>query len=564
MSSDDRSPCWSLSYPEPGIARLSLPEPEFDEAHDAVWEVLDRQLDQLDPQSDVSDVSDVSSGQPRLTGLIIAVERPDWCPTDDKAGEAAGTVPPQAPAVETDQQMACGRSILGGPGYLQLEGSPAQRALLNVFLLRRHNRRSDSQSTGVPAAEAASAAAPDTDAPLQVARLGVIGAGIMGIGVAAANIKRGVPVRLADAVPEALQRGLAAILEEARGDEDDRAPAAVQAELAARIECAASLEELADCDLVLEAVVETADVKRRIYQQLEPKLKPHAVLASNTSTLPISSLARSLDRPERFCGMHFFNPVRLMRLVEVIRGEQTSDETIALAAAHARRIGKMPIVVSDSPGFLVNRLLAPYLSESLELLCEGAAIEQIDLAAEQFGMPLGPLALYDLVGIDTSFYAGRTMWEAFPDRIAALPVLPALFRKGRMGRKSGAGFYRYEPGEPRGQRDPIAEKLLEPYVRRPREHSLQEIGDRLLLPVVLEATRVLREGIVRDVRNVDLAMIYALGFPAERGGLLFWADTLGAARLIEMLAPFQSVGRRFEPTEELIAMAREKRSFYGP
>jgi 3-hydroxyacyl-CoA dehydrogenase/enoyl-CoA hydratase/3-hydroxybutyryl-CoA epimerase/3-hydroxyacyl-CoA dehydrogenase/enoyl-CoA hydratase/3-hydroxybutyryl-CoA epimerase/enoyl-CoA isomerase len=222
----------------------------------------------------------------------------------------------------------------------------------------------------------------------------------------------------------------------------------------------------------------------------------------------------------------------------------------------------MPIVVSDSPGFLVNRLLSPYLNESLELLIAGAHIEDIDRAAERFGMPLGPLALYDLVGIDTSFYAGRTLWEAFPDRIAVLPVLPALFRSGRLGQKAGVGFYRYDPGAKRGRPDPQVDQLLEPYVRRTREISMQEISDRLFLPVLLEATRVLEAGIIRDVRDVDLGMIYALGFPSDRGGLLFWADQLGAERIVQMLKPYESLGSRFHPTELLLDMARRRSKFY--
>jgi 3-hydroxyacyl-CoA dehydrogenase/enoyl-CoA hydratase/3-hydroxybutyryl-CoA epimerase/3-hydroxyacyl-CoA dehydrogenase/enoyl-CoA hydratase/3-hydroxybutyryl-CoA epimerase/enoyl-CoA isomerase len=323
-----------------------------------------------------------------------------------------------------------------------------------------------------------------------------------------------------------------------------------------------SLECLAGCDLVIETIVETAEVKRRIYQQLEAQLSPETVLVSNTSTIPISSLGRSLEHPGRFCGMHFFNPVRLMRLVEIVRGDQTTDQTVATVVEHAKRVGKMPLVVRDSPGFLVNRLLSPYLNESLELLIAGAAIADIDRAAERFGMPLGPLALYDLVGVDTSFFAGRTLWEAFPDRIAVLPVLPALFRKGRLGRKSGAGFYRYEPGAQRGEPDPVVPQLLEPYVRRTRDFSQDEITERLFLPMLLEATRLLESNIVHDVRDVDLGLIYGLGFPAERGGLLFWADRLGAARIVAMLEPYAALGSRFQPTQWLLDMAHHGRSFY--
>jgi 3-hydroxyacyl-CoA dehydrogenase/enoyl-CoA hydratase/carnithine racemase len=476
--------------------------------------------------------------------------------------------------------------------FVELLGSPVNVALLNVYLLREHNKQD--------------AVVPGDVAARRSERVGIVGAGIMGIGVAAAHLKHQVPVRLADASDEALSRAMKDVLEEvasappgtgfevvrrpirenseafrererptpppnsrefgyspskcATSKTDDDAPDAMDA--VRLLDRAASLDDLADCDFVVETVVETAEVKRRIYEQLEPHLAPQAVLVSNTSTILISSLARSVKHPERFCGMHYFNPVRHMRLVEVIRGDLTSDTTVATVVDHAKRIGKMPIVVHDSPGFLVNRLLSPYLNESLELLIAGAAITDIDRVAEQFGMPLGPLALYDLVGVDTSFYAGRTLWEAFPDRIAALPVLPALFRKGRLGRKSGFGFYRYDPGSKRGEPDPRVPELLEPYVRRTREISEKEITERLFLPMLLEATRLLESGVVRDVRDIDLGMIYGLGFPAERGGLLFWADTLDAARIVAMLEPYARLGSRLQPTAWLLDMAAHGRKFY--
>ena len=467
--------------------------------------------------------------------------------------------------IEEDVRQS-GRAIV--EAYADLWGSATHRALVNVHLLRRHNVHDSVVSQGTVARS--------------VRRVGIIGAGIMGIGIAAAHLTKHVPVHLADASGEALSRAMTAVLDEAGGSErssgfaiapappedlspdtQGQQPEAFQAaELPRRLHRADSLAELADCDLIVESVVETAEVKRRIYQQLETHVPSTTVLVSNTSTIPISSLSHSLKHPERFCGMHYFNPVRYMRLVEIVRGDLTSDQTVATVVQHALRIGKMPIVVHDSPGFLVNRLLSPYLNESLELLIAGASITDIDRAAERMGMPLGPLALIDLVGVDTSFFAGRTLWEAFPDRITPLPVLPALFRKGRLGCKSGAGFYRYEPDQSRGQPDATVIDLLEPYVRRSRTISPDEITHRLFLPMLLEATRLLQERIVRDVRDIDLGMIYGLGFPAERGGLLFWADSLGAARIVAMLQPYQSLGSRFQPTPWLLDMARQDRRFY--
>ncbi|MCY2994842.1 MAG: 3-hydroxyacyl-CoA dehydrogenase NAD-binding domain-containing protein [Planctomycetota bacterium] len=422
-------------------------------------------------------------------------------------------------------------------------------ALRNVAQLKDRNQRASGVASGT--------------VPREIRAVGVIGAGVMGVGIAAAHLKHLVPVTVVDAAADALARATPAILEEAANDVALPAPDPQRfEELAALLRSGSGHEPLAACDLVIESVVENAAVKQQIYQRLESRLGPAAILASNTSTLPISNLARVLQHPERFCGLHFCNPVRSRLLVEVIRGQQTSDETIATAVQHLKRIGKLPIVVQDGPGFLVNRLLSPYLNEALQLLCGGVSIEDLDRAAVAFGMPLGPMAILDLIGIDTAFYAGRTMWEAFPDRIAVTPVLPTFMKAGRLGQKTGRGFYSYPDGLHQPQPDPAAVRLFEPYVRRRQSYSQEEITRRLLLPFLLEATRVLEDALLSDVRDVDLGMLFGLGFPAAKGGLLFWADTLGAATIVEMLQPFQKLGTRFRPTALLLEMARESRKFY--
>jgi 3-hydroxyacyl-CoA dehydrogenase/enoyl-CoA hydratase/3-hydroxybutyryl-CoA epimerase/3-hydroxyacyl-CoA dehydrogenase/enoyl-CoA hydratase/3-hydroxybutyryl-CoA epimerase/enoyl-CoA isomerase len=253
--------------------------------------------------------------------------------------------------------------------------------------------------------------------------------------------------------------------------------------------------------------------------------------------------------------MHFFNPVKRMKLVEVIRGEQTSDATIAQAVALGRQLGKMPIVVMDGPGFLVNRLLSPYLNESLELIHDGQSPRAIDAAATDFGMPLGPLALYDLVGLDTAFYAGRTMYEAFPDRVRASPILPALSKWGRLGRKNGQGFFQYREGVAEPIDDPAAEALLKNYVRNEVPLTPEQMQDRLLLSMLLEACRVLEEGRVRDPRDIDLGVIFGLGFPAFRGGILFWAEQQGGDAILRKLEPWRERGGRFVPPQILLDWA---------
>jgi 3-hydroxyacyl-CoA dehydrogenase/enoyl-CoA hydratase/3-hydroxybutyryl-CoA epimerase/3-hydroxyacyl-CoA dehydrogenase/enoyl-CoA hydratase/3-hydroxybutyryl-CoA epimerase/enoyl-CoA isomerase len=235
---------------------------------------------------------------------------------------------------------------------------------------------------------------------------------------------------------------------------------------------------------------------------------------------------------------------------------------VASAVAFVKRIGKSPIVVEDGPGFLVNRLLFPYMNEALQLLVEGASIKQVDRAAKAFGMPMGPIALFDVVGLDVALHAGRVMHEAFPDRFADSPLLAELVEAGRLGQKSGEGFFSYKNKKRKGQDDPAVAEAIARHATEPREFEPNELSERLFLPMLLEATRVLEAELVRTPQDVDLGLIYGIGFPPFQGGLLFWADTLGAAKIIEMLEPYQSLGVRYQATELLQQMAADGRKFY--
>ncbi len=433
----------------------------------------------------------------------------------------------------------------------KLFGTPINRALLNVFFLTDHNKK----DTGVdkPGVE-----------PRSIESLGVFGAGIMGSAIAAVTLKRDIPVTLTDVGAEQVEAGVASVLEEVSYNRHTKGPDVKRAlEFAPLIHGTLSDDEMAKCDLLLEAVIENEDIKKQLYARLEDKLRPDAILASNTSTIPIERLAAGLKNPERFCGIHFFNPVRKMPLVEVIRGPRTSDETVATAVAFAKRIKKSPIVVYDGPGFLVNRCLLPYMNEALELLLDGAEMRDIERAAKDFGMPMGPLTLYDVVGLDTAFFAGMVMFEAFPDRCVASPLLLQMVKRKRLGQKTGAGFYQYKDSKGRGTPDPEFDALLQPLVRQQRKFTQQEIADRLFLPMLLEATRILEDKKVRDPRDVDLGLIMGIGFPPFKGGLLFWADQLGPQAILERLKPLEEVGERMKPTDMLLEMAREGGRFYG-
>ena len=432
--------------------------------------------------------------------------------------------------------------------FLPLFGSPENRALLNVFFLRELNKKQPLGAT-----------------PREIRAAAVIGAGVMGQGIAAANIKRGIPVVLRDVSAEAVGRGVQATLSEASYDRRTKGPSASRAlELAPLLDGAVDDAGLAGVDLAVEAVFENAEVKKQLYQQLEPHLPAHAVLCTNTSTIPIAELAGAVERPEQFCGLHFFNPVRQMPLVEVIRGRATSDETVATAVAYARRLGKSPIVVNDGPGFVVNRVLLPYMNEALVLLEEGASIKQIDRAATALGMPMGPIALYDTVGLDVAVHAGAVLQEAFPDRVAPSKILPAMVEAGLLGQKTGRGFFDHR-GKKRDRRPACAEaeEIVAAHRRGERSFTSDELTDRLLLPMLLEATRVLEEGVAASARDVDLAMIFGTGFPPFRGGLLFWADQQGAAAIVERLKAYEALGERYRPTALLLAAAESGGTFYG-
>jgi 3-hydroxyacyl-CoA dehydrogenase/enoyl-CoA hydratase/3-hydroxybutyryl-CoA epimerase/3-hydroxyacyl-CoA dehydrogenase/enoyl-CoA hydratase/3-hydroxybutyryl-CoA epimerase/enoyl-CoA isomerase len=433
--------------------------------------------------------------------------------------------------------------------FLPLLGSPISRNLIGIFFATQRLQK----DTGVADASVRAR---------NVNQVGVLGAGLMGAGIAGAHIRRGVPVMMLDSVPQALEKGVAAITKvmQSRVEIGRMKPEEVVAALA-RLSTTMALTAMADRDVVIEAIVENEEAKVQVYKQLQAILPADAILASNTSTISITHMAKAVARPENFAGMHFFNPVDRMQLVEVIRGERSSDTTIATLVALARRIGKTPIVVRDCPGFLVNRILFPYINESLVLLEEGADPRAIDKAVTAFGMPMGPITLNDLVGLDTSLYAGRVVNTAFADRAKTTRILDELVKAGRLGQKSGAGFYSYAKGS-RGGDDPAFAAILEKVRTGRRDIGQEEITERLFLPMLTEASRILMEGIVRDPSDVDMGLILGIGFPAFRGGLLRWADTEGLGHILDKLKRYESLGPRFQPTEQMRRLAGEGKGFY--
>lgn len=392
--------------------------------------------------------------------------------------------------------------------------------------------------------------------------VGVLGAGLMGAGIATACARRGIKSVMVDVDDSRTEAGIKA----ARKVVEDRiaihrATHADLADLLSRISASTSRQALSDCDLVVEAVTENEQLKTQIIGELASVVRGDAIFASNTSTISITRLAKAWPNPENFAGMHYFSPVDRMPLVEVIRGEKTSDETIVTLVAVAKKIGKTPIVVRDCPGFLVNRILMPYMAEALVLLEEGVDMDRIDKVATKWGMPVGPIALYDLVGIDVGYYAGKVLQAGYADRAVETPILGQMVELGRLGKKTGKGF-RAMDRKGKFVNDPEVQKLIDARVKNKREITDQEIADRLFICMAFEAARAMDDKIARQPGDVDMAMIMGVNFPAFRGGPLRWVDTEGAANLIERAKKWESLGRRFAVPAALAEAAKNGTRFY--
>ncbi|MGE5191101.1 MAG: 3-hydroxyacyl-CoA dehydrogenase NAD-binding domain-containing protein [Deltaproteobacteria bacterium] len=399
--------------------------------------------------------------------------------------------------------------------------------------------------------------------PKIIRRAGVLGSGLMGAGIATAHARSGIPCAMVDVTEERLADGMSRARKVIESRiEIGRATPADMAQLLSNLNASTSPGRFADCDVVVEAITENESLKTKAYQQLGGILRDDAILASNTSTISISRMANAVRHPERFVGMHFFFPVDRMQLVEVIRGDKTSDETVLTIVELARRLRKTPIVCNDCPGFLVNRILMPYMNEAVLLLLEGAAMDQIDRVATRFGFPVGPIALHDMVGLDTAYYAGKVMSAAYSDRTVETQLLGELVQAGRLGKKSGAGFRSFTGKKGTPAADPAFAPFLEKNRRASRQIADDEIEDRLLLTMLVEAVRLLEEHIVREPMHVDMGLILGIGFPPFQGGLLRWCDNVGPAKILERVSKYANLGKRFEPTEQFVAMARSGKKFY--
>lgn len=433
---------------------------------------------------------------------------------------------------------------------LEVVGSAISANLIGVFFLNNKVGR----DPGLRGAKATARG---------VQRVGVLGSGLMGAGIATAHARRGIASTMVDVSNDRLADGLGRARKVVEGRiEIGRATPNDVADMLSCLNTSTIKQVFSDCDVVVEAVTENESLKTQAYRELAPILRDDAILASNTSTISITRMAEAAPHPERFIGMHFFYPVDRMQLVEVIRGTKTDDETVMTIVELSKRIGKTPIVMKDCPGFLVNRVLLPYMNEATLLLCEGATMDEVDSAATAFGMPMGPIALHDLVGLDTALYAGQVVATAFSDRANMCPILQDLVAAKRLGQKSGSGFRSFSGKKGKPVSDSTFDPFLEKYRTDNRRFTREEITERLFLPMLLEATRCLEEEIVAEPAHVDLGLLLGIGFPPHRGGILRWSDTLGASTVLKKLETYQSLGKRYEATTSLLDQAKSSTRFF--
>lgn len=469
------------------------------------------------------------------------------------AGKAGPNYPSPVAAI-TAMQQGSGRGRedalkIEAAAFARMAKTPTAFNLVTIFL--------GDQYVGKVAKKMAKTAA-------RVETSAVLGAGIMGGGIAYQSASRGVPIVMKDIQEKAIDLGLSEARKLLSGRVDKGRMTAVEmADILTRIRPTLAFGDFKGVDIVVEAVVENEKIKKSVLAEVETHVKETTILASNTSTISITRLAEELARPENFCGMHFFNPVHRMPLVEVIRGAQSSDNAVATTVGYALAMGKTPIVVNDCPGFLVNRVLFPYFAGFMMLVNEGVEFQKIDKVLEKFGWPMGPAFLLDVVGIDTAYHASAVMAKGFPDRMATTErtALDVMFEARRLGQKSGSGFYTYakdKKGVPRKSEDPEVKSLIEPLVRANNSASISDsdIVDRMMLPLLIECSRCLEDGIVATPVEVDLALVYGLGFPPFRGGPFRYADSIGLKALCDKAAGFASLGKLYEPTDKMLKLSK--------
>lgn len=439
--------------------------------------------------------------------------------------------------------------------FITLAKSEQAQSLVGLFLNDQYLKSLAKQSS--------------KNAQKETQRAAVLGAGIMGGGIAYQSALKGVPVLMKDIAQSSLDLGMteaAKLLNKQL--ERKRIDGFKLSRILSSITPSLHYAGIEQADVVVEAVVENPKVKAAVLSEVEQYIESDAVLTSNTSTIPINLLAQSLQRPENFCGMHFFNPVHRMPLVEIIRGEKTSQATIDRVVAYAAKMGKSPIVVNDCPGFFVNRVLFPYFAGFSLLLRDGADFTHIDKVMErQFGWPMGPAYLLDVVGVDTAHHAQAVMAQGFPERMAKQErdVVDVLFEAKRYGQKNGQGFYHYSEdhkGKPKKTFSDEITPLIAQVSADPAQFDDQTIIERMMIPMINEVVLCLEEKIIASAQEADMALVYGLGFPPFRGGVCRYLDHIGIDNYIQMAERHAHLGALYQVPALLREMATNHQHFY--
>jgi 3-hydroxyacyl-CoA dehydrogenase / enoyl-CoA hydratase / 3-hydroxybutyryl-CoA epimerase len=430
----------------------------------------------------------------------------------------------------------------------ELSVTPESRSLVHIFFTSTAAKNDAMLPEGTRAAD--------------VERVAIIGAGFMGAGIAVVAAESDMRVRLKDVSAEGVAKGLGTARRSiTRRAERRRRPQHELVALLDRLEGTTEYSGFRNAELVVEAVFEDLELKHNVIREVEAAAAETTIVGSNTSTIPIARLAEAASRPERVIGLHFFSPVEKMPLLEIIVTPRTAPDVTATCHRWAKKIGKTPVIVNDGPGFYVNRILGPYMNEAALLLQEGVPMEAIDEAMVEWGFPVGPITLYDEVGLDVASKSGKILAEAFSERIEPNLVLGKLIEDGRLGRKNGRGFYRYDGGKKAGPDESVYELIGVPARRK---LSPEEIQERLVLGMINEAVRTLEDGVLRSARDGDVGAVFGIGFPPFRGGPFWYIDQEGARRVVDRLRSLEErFGVRYAPAPLLMKKAETGGRFSG-
>lgn len=402
----------------------------------------------------------------------------------------------------------------------------------------------------------------------EVSYAGVLGAGIMGGGIAYQSALKGTPIIMKDIAQEGIDLGMNEAKkllgkQMARGRIDANKMVSILGDITPSLD----YDGFDKANIIVEAIVENTGIKQSVLAELESLVDEKAIIVSNTSTISIDELATALERPENFCGMHFFNPVPVMPLVEVIRGEHSSDATIATTVAYAKKMGKTPIVVNNCPGFLVNRILFPYFGAFSRLIYDGADFRQIDKAMEKFGWPMGPAYLLDVIGVDTAVHCQDVMAAGFKRmNIDFDSAIDRLYAQKDLGQKTGKGFYLYEidkRGKPKKLPNPEIEILISSVQQNSKEFTNEEIVERMMVAMCIETARCVEDNIVSTAIEADMGLILGLGFPAFRGGALRYLDSLGVSKFCQVADKYAELGELYTPTALMRAKGASGETYYA-